>query len=51
MFVQIFANRLADYLFKAWLFIFLLVNTIQILVWVRRQATRVRVPRSLATLK
>jgi hypothetical protein len=48
---NIFANRLTDSLFKAWLFVFLLVNTIQILVWVRRKATRVRVPRSLAELK
>jgi hypothetical protein len=48
---HIFVNRTTDSLFKAWLLIFLLVNTIQIVVWIRRKATRVRVPRSLAELK
>jgi hypothetical protein len=48
---HIFANRITDSLFKAWLAVFLLVNTIQILVWIRRKATRVRVPGSLANLK
>jgi hypothetical protein len=48
---HIFSNRVTDSLLKAWLFIFLLVNSIQILVWTRRKATRVRVPRSLAALK
>jgi hypothetical protein len=48
---RIFAHPVTDSLFKAWLSIFLLVNTIQIIVWLRRQATRVRVPGSLADLK
>lgn len=38
----IFATPAADALFKAWLSIFLLVNTLQILVWIRRETTRVR---------
>jgi len=45
---RIFAHVITDALFKAWLLIFLLVNTIQILVWIRRAATRVRIPKTLA---
>ena len=45
---RIFAHGISDALFKAWLLIFLLVNTIQILVWIRRAATRVRIPKTLA---
>ncbi|MEJ1966692.1 MAG: hypothetical protein WDO56_36185 [Gammaproteobacteria bacterium] len=45
---SIFAGPVADALFKAWLLIFLLVNTIQIAVWIRRALTQVRVPKSLA---
>jgi hypothetical protein len=48
---HIFANRLTDALFKTWLLVFLVVNTVQIIVWIRRKATRVRVPRSLASMK
>jgi hypothetical protein len=43
----IFASGVTDALFKAWLSIFLLVNTIQIIVWIRRAVTRVRMPKSL----
>jgi hypothetical protein len=45
---RIFAHGITDALFKAWLLIFLLVNTIQILAWIRRAATRVRIPKTLA---
>jgi uncharacterized membrane protein len=45
---RIFAHVFTDPLFKAWLLIFLLVNTIQILVWIRRAAIRVRIPEPLA---
>jgi hypothetical protein len=45
---RIFTHVLTDALFKAWLLIFLLVNTIQIFVWIRRAATRVRIPKTLA---
>ncbi len=45
---HIFALAIADALFKAWLLIFLLVNTIQIAVWIRRAVTRVRIPGTLA---
>ena len=45
---RIFAHVITDALFKAWLLIFLLVNTIQIFVWIRRAATRVRIPKTLA---
>jgi hypothetical protein len=41
---RIFAEPLTDVLFKAWLLFFLLVNTVQILLWTRRAATRVRLP-------
>ena len=41
---RIFAHPATDALFKAWLLVFLLVNTLQIVVWIRRAATRVRVP-------
>jgi len=44
----IFGNPVVDALFKAWLLIFLLVNTIQIVVSFRRARTRVRVPKILA---
>ena len=39
---NIFAAPAVDALFKAWLSFFLLVNTLQILVWIRRETTRVR---------
>ena len=45
---RIFAHLTADALFKAWLLIFLFVNTIQILMWILRAATRVRIPKTLA---
>jgi hypothetical protein len=45
---RIFAHLATDALFKAWLLMFLLVNTIQIVVWIRRVATRVRVPEAFA---
>jgi cytochrome bd-type quinol oxidase subunit 2 len=45
---RIFAHGMTDALFKAWLLVFLLVNTISILVWIRRVATRVRIPKTLA---
>lgn len=44
---DIFSSTAVDALFKAWLMIFLIVNTIQILVWIRRALTRVRVPNAL----
>jgi hypothetical protein len=44
---RIFAHEMTDALFKAWLLIFLFVNTIQIVVWIRRAVTRVRIPKSL----
>ena len=44
----IFAHPATDALFKAWLLVFLVVNTLQLLVWIRRVATRVRVPGSFA---
>jgi hypothetical protein len=40
----IFASGVPNALFKAWLSIFLLINTIQIIVWIRRAVTRVRIP-------
>ncbi|MEJ0008242.1 MAG: hypothetical protein WDM77_18240 [Steroidobacteraceae bacterium] len=43
----IFANGITDALFKGWLLVFLLINTIQIVVWIRRTATRVRIPKTL----
>jgi len=45
---QIFATPITDALFKAWLLVYLLVNAIQIAVWIWRAFTRVRVPKSLA---
>ena len=47
---RIFAHLTADSLFKAWLLIFLLVNTIQIIVWIWR-APRVRTPKTLVPPK
>lgn len=44
----IFAAPAVDALFKAWLSIFLLVNTLQIVAWLRRALTRVRAPASRA---
>jgi hypothetical protein len=44
----IFASPVVDALFKAWTLMFLLVNTIAIVVWIRRARTRVRVPKALA---
>ena len=46
---HIFANPITDGLFKAWLLIFLVINTIQMVVWLRRAAMRVRVPKSLTS--
>lgn len=43
----IFANGLTNALFKAWLAIFLLVNMIQLIVWTRRSAVKVRTPGQL----
>ena len=40
----VFAGPVADTLFKAWLLVFLLVNVIQIVLWIWRALTRVRVP-------
>jgi hypothetical protein len=48
---HIFAYPFTDAVFKAWLLIFLLVNSIQIIVWLRRAIIRVRVPRHLASPK
>jgi hypothetical protein len=45
----IFAHPITNALFKAWLLIFLLINTIQIVVWIRRAVTRVRIPKALAS--
>jgi hypothetical protein len=45
---RIFAHVTTDALFKAWLLVFLLINTIQIVVWIRRAITRVRIPKTLA---
>lgn len=44
---NIFAGPMADALFKTWLLMFLLVNTIQIVLWIRRAVTRVRVPKRI----
>jgi hypothetical protein len=44
---NIFANPLVNALFKAWLLVFLIVNTIGILMWARRVQTRVRIPSTL----
>jgi hypothetical protein len=44
----IFTAPSIDALFKTWLSIFLLVNTLQIVAWLRRALTRVRAPASLA---
>jgi hypothetical protein len=44
----IFATPVVNVIFKVWLLVFLIVNTIQIGVWVRRALTRVRVPESFA---
>jgi hypothetical protein len=43
----LFAGHVADGLFKVWLLVYLLVNVIQIAVWIRRALTRVRVPKTL----
>lgn len=47
---DIFAHPVTDAVFKAWLLVFLLVNMIQIAVWIRRAVTRVRMPKSLGRL-
>lgn len=44
---DIFASTAVDLLFKTWLSIFVLVNCLQIWVWVRNALTRVRVPKAL----
>jgi hypothetical protein len=46
---RIFAYPLTDLLFRTWLLFFLLINTIQFVVWIRRTATRVRIPKTEAT--
>ena len=48
---QIFANGITNALFKVWLAIFLLINTIQLIVWMRREALKVRVPGALRTAR
>lgn len=45
---HIFAIPAVDAGFKAWLLIYLLVNTIQIILWTYRALTQVRVPTTLA---
>jgi hypothetical protein len=45
---KIFASPIPDALFKAWLMIYLLVNSIQILLRIYRGLTQVRVPKTLA---
>src|SRR6185437_4474473 len=45
---HIFANPAVDALFKAWLLIYLLVNTIQIVLTTHRLFTQVRFPTTLA---
>jgi hypothetical protein len=44
---DIFASPLTDLVFKVWLSFFLLVNTIQIVIWIRRRLARVRVPATI----
>jgi hypothetical protein len=45
---DIFAVPAVDALFKAWVMIYLFVNVIQMVLWVRHLVTRVRVPTSLS---
>ncbi len=45
---HIFATPLTDLLFKGWVFVFLLINTIQIVIWIRRNLARVREPATFA---
>ena len=45
---SIFANPLTNALFKAWLLVYVLINTIQIVLRIRRAMTRVRVPKTLS---
>jgi hypothetical protein len=45
---EIFAVPAVNMIFRVWLLVFLIVNTIQIGVWVRRALVRVRVPEMLA---
>jgi hypothetical protein len=40
----LFASAMTDALFKAWLAVYLVINVIQIVVWIRRAFLRVRVP-------
>lgn len=47
---RIFAYPLSDLLFRTWLLFFLLINTIQFAVGLRRAATRVRIPKAAQTL-
>ncbi len=44
---DIFAAGGVDAVFKAWLLIFLLINTIQIVAWIYRALARVRMPKTL----
>lgn len=44
---DIFASPTVDFIFKAWLSIFVLVNGIVIVVFLRRALTRVHVPKTL----
>jgi hypothetical protein len=44
---NIFASALTDLVFKAWLWVFLLINCVQIYAWIHRALARVRVPKDL----
>jgi hypothetical protein len=48
---QIFANGITNALFKLWLAVFVLVNAIQLIVWMRRAALRVRAPGALRSAR
>ena len=44
---QIFANGITNALFKTWLAVFVFVNAIQLIVWMRRESLKVRAPAAL----
>lgn len=46
---QVFANGITNALFKIWLLIFVVINIIQLIVWMRRAALKVRAPGALRT--
>jgi hypothetical protein len=48
---QIFANGVTNALFKTWLTVFVLINTIQLIAWMRKDALRVRTPGALSAQK